>query len=193
MLEVGCAEGLLGQFATENDLFKAMYGIEIHSRSAEKAKYWYVKVYNADIESFDLSKIPVVDAIICADVLEHLFDPWTIFSQLIKKLDQNGYMILSIPNARHVRVWAGLVLRGRFDYHESGVLDKGHLRFFTLSNLKDLFEQNDVYIEDMVWNMAPKGKLFDRISLGLFKEFCTFHYIFRLRKKIRLQSTAAVI
>ena len=36
---------------------------------------------------------------------------------------------------------AGLVFRGRFTYRDSGILDATHLRFFTLREMKTLFER----------------------------------------------------
>lgn len=183
MLELGCGDGNLGKISKDKNLFREMYGIEIHAPSAEMAKQWYTQIFTSDIEGFDLSTVPEIDAIICADVLEHLIDPWSVFNKLTQKLHNNGYIILSIPNARHIRVWGGLVFKGRFDYQTSGVLDKGHLRFFTLANLKDLFEQNKLIIDHIVCNMAPKGKLLNQLSLGLLNEFSTFQYVFRLRKK----------
>jgi 2-polyprenyl-3-methyl-5-hydroxy-6-metoxy-1,4-benzoquinol methylase len=183
MFEIGCADGTLGKVAREINLFNEMYGIEIHAPSAEIAKPWYTRIFVSDIEGFNLSNVPEVDAIICADVLEHLIDPWSLLNRLTQKLHDNGYIILSIPNARHIRVWGGLVFKGRFDYQTSGVLDRGHLRFFTVANLKDLFESNNLYIDQVVCNMAPKRKLFNLLSLGLLKEFFTFQYVFRLRKK----------
>lgn len=185
MFEVGCADGTLGKIMREKNLFREMYGIEIHAPSAEKAKQWYTRIFISDIEEFDLSHVPAVNAIICADVLEHLIDPWSLLSELTQKLQKNGYLILSIPNARHIRVWGGLVFKGRFDYQTSGVLDKGHLRFFTLANLKELFENNNLYIDQVVCNMAPKGKLLNLLSLGLLKEFFTFQYVFRLKRKTK--------
>ncbi len=183
MFELGCADGILGKVLREKNLFHEMYGIEIHAPSAEIAKPWYNRIFVSDIEGFDLSKVPEVNAILCADVLEHLIDPWSLLNKLTQKLHNNGYIILSIPNARHIRVWGGLVFKGRFDYQTSGVLDKGHLRFFTLANLKELFEKNNLFIDQVVCNMAPKGNLLNLLSLGLLKEFFTFQYVFRLRKK----------
>ncbi|MDI6802579.1 MAG: class I SAM-dependent methyltransferase [Bacteroidota bacterium] len=183
MLEVGCGDGTLGKISREKNLFREIYGIEIHAPSAKIAKSWSTQIFTSDIEGFDLSKVPEVNAIVCADVLEHLIDPWSLLNKLTQKLHNNGYILLSIPNARHIRVWGGLVFKGRFDYQTSGVLDKGHLRFFTLANLKELFELNNLYIDQVVCNVAPKGKLFNLLSLGLLKEFFTFQYVFRLRRK----------
>lgn len=184
ILEVGCAEGFLGQFITQNNLGSEIFGIEIHNQSGEKAKKWYRRIFIGNVESMDLSQVPDVDAIVCADLLEHLIDPWAVFSKLVGKLKSDGYFILSIPNARHIRTWFGLVFHGRFDYQETGLLDRTHLRFFTLANLKELFENNNMYIEKIIWNKAPKGEIANNITLGLLREFLTFQFVFRLRKKV---------
>jgi len=44
------------------------------------------------------------DLIICADVLEHLYDPWNAVKKLYEYLKQNGYFIASIPNIGHFSV-----------------------------------------------------------------------------------------
>lgn len=182
MLEIGCAEGLLGAYAREKHLFKNIYGLEFDAEAAEKAKPLYDKIYAVDIESQDVSSFPDVDVVICADVLEHLIDPWKVFSKLVSKQKGGGYMIVSIPNARHVRFWGPLVLRGRFDYEERGLMDKGHLRFFSLKNMQEWFGGEGLRIDAMTWRMAPKGRILNFLTFGLFKEFFAYQYIFRLRK-----------
>jgi hypothetical protein len=55
-------------------------------------------------------------------------------------LSPGGYVVASIPNVQNLDVvWR--LLRGRWDYRERGILDRGHLRFFTLNGVYDLFEQ----------------------------------------------------
>lgn len=74
MLEVGCAEGELGRYSREHKIFEELVGIETRPAAAGRARQWYDAVYNADVEDFDCSLVPPVDAIIVADVLE-LVDP----------------------------------------------------------------------------------------------------------------------
>jgi hypothetical protein len=55
-------------------------------------------------------------------------------------LSPGGCVIASIPNVQNLDViWR--LLRGRWDYRERGILDRGHLRFFTLHGVHGLFEQ----------------------------------------------------
>ena len=51
-----------------------------------------------------------------------------------------GVVVASVPNVQNLAVLWRLV-RGRWEYKHSGILDRGHLRFFTLQTIRDLFEQ----------------------------------------------------
>jgi SAM-dependent methyltransferase len=70
------------------------------------------------------------DVIIAADVLEHLRDPQRLLDELRDRLGHRGVLIASVPNFGHWYVRARTVL-GAFGYDNRGVLDRGHLRFFT--------------------------------------------------------------
>lgn len=47
-------------------------------------------------------------------------------------------MIASIPNVMHYSVIKSL-LKGNWTYEDAGILDKTHLRFFTLNEIQKLF------------------------------------------------------
>jgi len=85
------------------------------------------------------------DFIICADVLKHLVNPDQALLYLKTRLRENGQIIISIPN---VACWGMRItlLRGRFDYAESGLLDKTHLRFYTYDGFLELLERLSIHI-----------------------------------------------
>ena len=68
------------------------------------------------------------DAVLAADVLEHLRAPERLLLQLAPLLRPGGSIIVSIPNFAH---WYPRlrVASGRFDYDRRGILDRTHLRF----------------------------------------------------------------
>lgn len=70
------------------------------------------------------------DVVLAADVFEHLRDPSRLLRQIHAVLDPNGSLITSVPNVAH---WYPRLrfASGHFDYDRRGILDRGHLRFFT--------------------------------------------------------------
>src|SRR5207248_2616993 len=77
------------------------------------------------------------DAILFADVLEHLRDPAALLKRVRPLVAENGVVIASIPNVAHASVRLAL-LGGSFRYREWGLLDETHLRFFTRHGVEDL-------------------------------------------------------
>jgi SAM-dependent methyltransferase len=78
----------------------------------------------------ELIKLGPFDVVLAADVLEHLREPGQLLEQIRDVLGERGALIVSVPNFGHwyARVRTAL---GLFDYDQRGVLDRGHLRFFT--------------------------------------------------------------
>jgi glycosyltransferase involved in cell wall biosynthesis/2-polyprenyl-3-methyl-5-hydroxy-6-metoxy-1,4-benzoquinol methylase len=87
------------------------------------------------------------DVIVMADVLEHLVDPGALVAAIDERelLTDDGYLVISIPNAGHEAVLAELI-KGRFTYQDTGLLDSTHLRFFTLASLRELLERTGFFI-----------------------------------------------
>lgn len=139
ILDIGCAQGNLG-YAIKQQYGSKVFGIEAFSSAAEKAKAKLDEVYVGDIESFEFPfSEEMFDHIIFGDVLEHLYDPWGALSKVKPYLKKNGTVISSIPNIGHISVLTELLM-GKWTYRDSGLLDKTHLRFFTLSEITKMFE-----------------------------------------------------
>ena len=70
------------------------------------------------------------DIVLAADVLEHVREPERLLDEIRGQLVAHGSLIASVPNFGH---WytRGRTLLGMFDYDQRGILDRGHVRFFT--------------------------------------------------------------
>jgi 2-polyprenyl-3-methyl-5-hydroxy-6-metoxy-1,4-benzoquinol methylase len=81
------------------------------------------------------------DVIVLADVLEHLVDPGGLLQHIqdADLLAPEGRLVISIPNASHLAMLALLSI-GEFPYRPTGLLDATHLRFFTLTSIRQLLE-----------------------------------------------------
>lgn len=142
VLEIGCAAGATG--AKIKQLFPECFyaGIEIDQSFSRTAATRIDLSVCANIENNTLSEIGFnkreFDLIICADVLEHLYNPWKLLHQLSHLLTENGVLLASIPNSQHFSILQELS-SGRFRYQPHGLLDATHIRFFTFLEIVDLF------------------------------------------------------
>ncbi|OLD02512.1 MAG: hypothetical protein AUJ07_08565 [Crenarchaeota archaeon 13_1_40CM_3_53_5] len=140
VLDVGCSTGRLGEKLTSE---KGCYvvGLEIDPVMGEIARKRCARVIVGDIENLD--NLPFqegfFDVIVFADSLEHMRDPLKVLGKTRRFLSNGGFLIVSIPNVALIVTRLGLLL-GKFDYEDYGVMDKNHLRFFTLKTATQLLE-----------------------------------------------------
>ena len=113
------------------------------------------------------------DVVIFSDVLEHLKDPWTTLKRTRELLTDDGKIVASIPNVAHWSVRWDL-LRGKFLYQDEGLLDRTHLRFFTVSTIRDLFESTGYSVRKQAYTHRNDFILLIRIFLGILPPFETW-------------------
>ena len=78
---------------------------------------------------------------LCGDGLEHVRSPEQVLEEARGRLRAGGSVITSVPNFGHWYPRARVAL-GRFDYDARGILDRGHLRFFTRRSFARLVESH---------------------------------------------------
>jgi 2-polyprenyl-3-methyl-5-hydroxy-6-metoxy-1,4-benzoquinol methylase len=138
VLDVGCGNGAFGAGLKRERPGIHVAGIEL-TDWAETAREYLDGVYKVDAERDDLNIMGKFDCITFNDVLEHLFDPWKMVARLSSCLEPGGYMIASSPNMRFFHVLKALVLNKRFDYEDAGVMDRTHVRWFTIRTFPEIF------------------------------------------------------
>ena len=70
------------------------------------------------------------DLILLLDVLEHLPDSTKTLQALANLLVPGGHVIVSVPNVAHLSVSVPLLLGRRFQYLDSGILDRTSSKIF---------------------------------------------------------------
>lgn len=114
--------------------------VEMNVESARECEPYCERMIVSDVDRLDFAVLaPEFDVVVFADVLEHLYDPWRAIRECRRIV--RGKLLASIPNVGHAAVVLGL-MHGRFDYGGTGLLDNTHIRFFTRSSVRALFEQN---------------------------------------------------
>jgi 2-polyprenyl-3-methyl-5-hydroxy-6-metoxy-1,4-benzoquinol methylase len=94
------------------------------------------------------------DVVVGGDVLEHLPDPLRVLRACRDALKPGGYVVLSLPNIAHADVKLQL-LDGRFPYRDTGLLDRTHLRFFTLEAIHELLHDAGLLPVDLRRVVVP--------------------------------------
>ncbi|HEV2856123.1 MAG TPA: methyltransferase domain-containing protein [Thermoanaerobaculia bacterium] len=184
LLELGAGDGATLRAARERGL--ASYTVGIDLVEPPGGAPGVDRFIHGNVEALELD-LPAggFDAVLCADVLEHLVDPWRTVARLADLLRPGGVLLSSIPNVRNHRVLRPLVLRGDFRYQPAGLMDRSHLRFFCRENARELFEGAGLTVEAMAENMGAYGlrhRLVDRLTLGLLHDFFVFQFLTRARK-----------
>lgn len=139
VLDIGCSTGNLGE-SIKDRTSAFVVGVEISPEMARVATKKIDKVIVGDIEKIKL-KVGKFDVIVMADLLEHLQDPWNALNRVTNFLADNGIIVTSIPNIRHIHTIINLVLKGNWPYRDRGVHDRTHLRFFTKSGMEEIFSR----------------------------------------------------
>ena len=146
VLDIGCNKGYLKAMSSQGNVF---WGIDVDSKQlAHAKKAGYEKVFRLDLNDFQSFKEnKKFSVIIFADVLEHLLQPKECCSYFVKNnLADGGRVIISLPNVANLKVRIGLLL-GRFDYTETGILDRTHLHLYTLKSGSHLVKSSGLEIE----------------------------------------------
>ena len=139
VLEVGCGNGCFGEILKKNrDL--EFWGIEMMPDEAQKAEKVLDKVFTGMCETF-IDDLPdnYFDAIYFNDVLEHIFDPYSLLEKIKSKLSANGVVISSIPNMRYHNEMKMLLFKKDWKYAQYGIMDFTHMRFFTGKSIKRMY------------------------------------------------------
>lgn len=146
ILEIGCAYGTLGRALVKRQNC-GIDGVEIVPTAEPHLKGTYRRYWIGDIEQIQIDQGQRYDCILLPDVLEHLVDPWLTLNRLAALLTADGIVVASIPNVRNLGIIHRLLVKGRWEYQKSGLLDRGHLRFFTRTEIHRLFRECGLEIE----------------------------------------------
>ncbi len=118
------------------------------------------------------------DVVICADVLEHLIDPWQSVKKLTRYLKRGGLFVASIPNIRDIRMLFNIAAKGDFRYTKEGIADKTHLRFFCRKNAVELLAGSGLRTKRVIYNyLSFKRSFVNRLTMGAFRDFLAWQYL----------------
>jgi glycosyltransferase involved in cell wall biosynthesis len=198
ILDVACGEGYLAKNLKENG--NTVCGVDVLKEPALRDVF--DAYYAMDLDSTHSSIKDRLgdrkfDVIVLGDILEHLKHGQQLLRDCADLLAPNGCMIISLPNVAnlHVRLQ---VLFGRFNYTDRGILDKTHLRFYTLRTARKFIEDQNLSIVrrhstivplDLALGVSPKNWTLGparwclNLATAVFPSLLGYQHIFVATKK----------
>jgi glycosyltransferase involved in cell wall biosynthesis len=196
VLDLGCSDGSLAMVLRGSGHEVTGVDFEEHDGVAARVD----RFVEADLDG---GIPPAVgdgyDVILAADVLEHVRQPETILAEARDRLAPGGSVIVSVPNFAHWYPRLRVAL-GRFDYDRRGILDRGHVRFFTRRSFERLARRQGLRVRrrdvtglplevtdrggrddaSALGSLAPLISRIDRIGLALWPSLFAYQYLFEL-------------
>jgi 2-polyprenyl-3-methyl-5-hydroxy-6-metoxy-1,4-benzoquinol methylase len=152
LLDVGSAQGLLAERFTQRG-----FEVTCIEGSVELAALGKDKCHEMIVADLD-KPLPQLrgqfDVIVYGDILEHLRNPMEVFTGFNRLLRPEGLVIVSVPNVAHLWVRLNLLF-GRFPYADRGILDRTHLRFFTLSYFREFLAGAGLDCDEILATPVP--------------------------------------
>lgn len=133
LLDLGCSGGLLSE--KMRAFGHTVTGVDVLEIDGVRDRVdHFVKANLDEGLPAELTDRGPFDVVVCGDILEHVRQPEEILEQIRELLAPSGVLITSVPNFGHWYARTRTVL-GLFDYDQRGLLDNGHVRFFTRRGL----------------------------------------------------------
>ena len=140
VLELGCSSGYFGHALIKRG--HRVVGVEGDPAAAKLAETAGLEVVRGDLE--DPATLDALaeqyDAILLMDVLEHLRAPELLLTRIRSLLKPAGVLIVTGPNVAYWRMRIALLM-GEWQYTETGILDRTHLRFFNREGWETLVQE----------------------------------------------------
>lgn len=141
VLDVGCGAGITYAAALRQHVGQYV-GVDLSLQALGQAHQQGIQGVQVDLAQ-PLPFAPAqFDAVVCMEVLEHLFDPAGLLGHIRTVLQPRGVLIVSVPNIAHlahrIRLLGGKFVAGGAPQTADTPWCDPHIRFFTRRALQDL-------------------------------------------------------
>lgn len=133
ILEVGPGYGTFSKTFKERNPKAKVKAVEPSNSLANICKEAGVDVYHGTIENFSKNVSEKFDAIVCFEVIEHVFDPVKMLTSFFDSLKKDGLVIFTCPN--------GMGFDIQILQEKSDTVDHEHLNYFNPRSIDKLIRR----------------------------------------------------
>ena len=153
ILDLGCSQGEFSAYI-KSSMRVSICGVDYieHDGVNDRVDRFYLGDLNDGIPAEVMKE--KFDALIIADVLEHLVDPYKLLGNIESVMGEDSEVFVSLPNVGH---WYPrfTIFLGRFPYSDRGIFDKTHVRFLTRSTALELCLLSGLEIRGVSSTITP--------------------------------------
>lgn len=171
VLEIGCATGFMSEYLGREKNCEVVC-LETDAEAAEIAREKCHLLYRGSIDQKSaqdeidnhVKRSGKFDVVFMSQVIEHIAGPEPVLVKIRDWIEPDGILVISTCNVAHWQCRLRL-LAGKWDYEESGIFDKTHLRFFTVHSFRKILEKcGYAIIEEghSILDICPFLLLFDK-------------------------------
>lgn len=183
---VGC-----GYAATEGELVKQgriVHGVDINAEAVEvaKSRITSARVVKPDEECpFEPGQL---DGLILADVLEHMPQAWLTLTRYARCVRPGGWVIISVPNMRSIKVVFEFALLGDWPEEKAGIYDSTHVQVMSRKRLRRWCRSAGLEPEIEAGTFLLLGykqlllRGLNALSFGLLQDWFTLQLLVRCRR-----------
>lgn len=153
ILDIGCGNGFLASHIRDDNYKVGVDIVEPNEEINKSFNKYYKKNLNEGLPT-ELKDEEKFDYILLLDILDYLVDYEKILREAKKYIKEGGKFIISFANIANLYVRLNLLF-GRFPYSDRGILDRGHLHFFTYSSIKKLMKKHKFRIDKIIVTPIP--------------------------------------
>ena len=172
VLEIGCATGeMSGYLIREKEC--TVLGVEADVVQAQASASKGMEVFcgfvdqpkmQEKLDRYVVEHQPF-EVVFMSQVIEHVADPEGLLIKIRDWLTDDGFLVISTCNVAHWTCRFRL-LTGNWEYEDYGIMDRDHLRFFTINSFASLLDDCGYRVQDFGFS---------------FQDFCPFKALFDFR------------
>ena len=145
VLDAGCGDGNFTASLSQEGGF-SMYGMDLSSGGIALARERWPNITFVEWSLYDnlgeaFEGVRAFDAIVCVEVIEHLYTPSTFMQRAFEALQPGGLLILTTPYWGYLKNIV-LAVTNRTDRALSALWEGGHIKHWSYRTLRTLGEQN---------------------------------------------------
>jgi 2-polyprenyl-3-methyl-5-hydroxy-6-metoxy-1,4-benzoquinol methylase len=188
ILDIGGGHGGNGMVIKKKKNAEFLCCIDISREALDSIEYNVDAKQQCNIEEPDtiesvFSRHGPFDLILILDVLEHLVDPWRVVARLNRLMSIGDSIIVSIPNIQNYRYVIRSAL-GTFDYKNTGLFDRTHLRFFSKKSAIKLMTSSGLKLiaTERTFGTNSRDIILSKLDFGLLSPWLTMQNLIVVKK-----------